>query len=84
MSTLCPRPLDNLTLNDILNLPQHLLLNTNGFIIIYRKDNRHLPSLESGENSTIMDCCLFRLQVYLILGRDEFPSANCMCVCLFD
>ena len=80
MSTFCPRPLANLTLNDTLNLPQHLLLHTNGFIIVYRKDNRLLPSLESGENGTIIDCRL--IQVYLTLRRDEFASANCMCVCL--
>ena len=82
MSTLCLRPLANLALNDTLNLPQHLLLNTNGFIIVYRKDNRHLPSSELGENGTIMDCRLFRLQVYFTLRRDEFASANFMRVCL--
>ena len=82
MSTLCLRPLANLALNHTLNIPQHLLLNTNGFIIVYRKDNRHLPSSELGENGTIMDCCLFRLQVYFTLRRDEFASANFMRVCL--
>ena len=82
MSPLCLRPLANLTLNDTLNLPQHLLLNTNGFIILYRKDNRHLTSSELGEHGTIMNCRLFRLQVYFTLRRDEFASANFMRVCL--